>query len=147
MKRSSSTHRRQCPRPWRSNDLPPRLERLGVAWERPAEFRNVISLIGSFTNIRSGHVYPELVKTNERKPLRVFIQDGVNDNRNAKDVRLDWHVQNQAMVSALEEKGYDAKHIFGDGGHADDHGGALLPEILRWIWRDYLGVLRAKKKD
>jgi len=116
-----------------------------VAWERPAEFRNVISLIGSFTNIRGGHVYPDLVKSNERKPLRVFIQDGVNDNRNAKTPNRDWHLQNIAMVAALKEKGYDMTHVFGEGGHSDDHGGAILPDILRWIWRDYPGVLTAKK--
>ncbi|MCH1410303.1 MAG: esterase family protein, partial [Verrucomicrobiales bacterium] len=31
-----------------------------VAWERPDAFRKVISHIGSFTNIRGGHVYPAL---------------------------------------------------------------------------------------
>jgi enterochelin esterase-like enzyme len=108
-----------------------------VAWERPDEFRKVISLIGSFTDIRGGHVYPELVKKAEKKPLRIFLQDGVNDNRNANNPKRDWHLQNQAMVAALKEKGYDMKHEFGEGGHSDDHGGALLPDILRWLWRDY----------
>ena len=41
------------------------------------------------------------------------------------------------MVAALEEKGYDMTYVFGEGGHSDDHGGALLPDILRWMWRDY----------
>jgi enterochelin esterase family protein len=41
------------------------------------------------------------------------------------------------MVAALTEKGYDFKHVFGEGGHSDDHGGAILPDILRWLWRDY----------
>jgi enterochelin esterase-like enzyme len=108
-----------------------------VAWERPDAFRKVISLIGSFTNIHGGHVYPELVRKAERKPIRVFIQDGVNDNRNARDPRRDWHLQNQAMVTALTDKGYDLKSVFGEGGHSDDHGGAILPDILRWLWRDY----------
>jgi enterochelin esterase family protein len=108
-----------------------------VAWERPDRFRKVISLIGSFTNIRGGHVYPDLVRTNDRKPIRIFIQDGVNDNRNPRDTRRDWHVQNQAMVEALSERSYDLKYVFGEGGHSDDHGGAILPDILRWLWRDY----------
>jgi enterochelin esterase-like enzyme len=111
-----------------------------VAWERPDEFRKVISLIGSFTDIRGGHVYPDLVKKAEKKPIRIFIQDGVNDNRNAKNPTRDWHLQNQAMVAALKEKGYDLKYEFGDGGHSDDHGGVLLPDILRWLWRDYPSV-------
>jgi enterochelin esterase-like enzyme len=108
-----------------------------VAWERPNEFRKVISLIGSFTDIRGGHVYPDLVRKSERKPLRIFIQDGIHDNRNPRNPSRDWYLQNQAMVAALKEKGYDMTHVFGEGGHSDNHGGALLPDIMRWLWRDY----------
>jgi enterochelin esterase-like enzyme len=108
-----------------------------VAWERPDEFRKVISLIGSFTNLRGGHVYPDLVRKADKKPMRVFIQDGTRDNRNAGRPDRDWHLQNQAMVAALKEKGYDMTHVFGEGAHSDNHGGAILPDILRWIWRDY----------
>ncbi len=111
-----------------------------VAWERPEEFGKVISLIGSFTDIRGGHVYPDLVRKAEPKPIRVFVQDGVNDNRNEKNPKRDWHLQNEAMVAALKEKKYDFKYECGDGGHSDDHGGAIMPDILRWLWRDYPGV-------
>ena len=108
-----------------------------VAWERPDQFRKVISLIGSFTDLRGGHVYPELVRKADKKPIRVFIQDGTKDNRNAQRPTRDWHLQNQLMVAALGEKGYDMAHVFGDGTHSDNHGGAILPDILRWLWRDY----------
>ena len=111
-----------------------------VAWQRPDQFRNAISLIGSFTNIHGGHVYPQLVRDTALKPIRVFLQDGVNDLRSPNDLDRDWHLQNQAMVAALNEKKYDMAHVFGDGGHSDDHGGAILPEMLQWIWRDYPGV-------
>ena len=50
-----------------------------VAWERPDLFRKGLSHIGSFTNIRGGHAYPSLVRKTERKPIRVFLQDGSND--------------------------------------------------------------------
>ncbi len=108
-----------------------------VAWQRPDEFRNVISLIGSFTNIRGGHVYPDLVRETEKKPIRIFLQDGENDLVNQFG---SWFEQNQKMVAALEEKGYDMAYVFGKGGHSDDHGGAMLPLMLRWIWRDYPGI-------
>jgi len=108
-----------------------------VAWERPNEFRKVISAIGSFTNLRGGHVYPELVRKSERKPIRVYIQDGSFDNRNPNNPERDWYLQNQAMVAALKEKGYDFDHVFGEGSHSDNHGGAILPDILRWLWREY----------
>ncbi|WZO95710.1 alpha/beta hydrolase-fold protein [Isosphaeraceae bacterium EP7] len=107
-----------------------------VAWERPDAFRKVISLIGSFTDIRGGHVYPEMVLKAEKKPIRVFLQDGVLDNRNPKRPTRDWHLQNLAMIEALKSKGYDLKVEIGEGGHSDDHGGMLMPEILRWLWRD-----------
>ncbi len=115
-----------------------------VAWQRPDQFHKVISTIGSFTNIRGGHVYPDLIRTNEHKPLRIFLQDGVNDNRghrhnltNAYDAKWDWHAQNLKMAAALTEKNYDLNYCWGIGTHSNKQGGAMLPEMLRWLWRDY----------
>jgi enterochelin esterase family protein len=103
-----------------------------VAWERPNAFRKVLSQIGSFTNIRGGHVYPALLRKTERKPLRVFLQDGSNDLNN---LHGDWPLANQEMASALRFAGYDCRFEFGDGAHNGKHGGAILPESLRWLWR------------
>jgi enterochelin esterase family protein len=114
-----------------------------VAWERPDEFRNVISLIGSFTDIHGGHVYPDLVRKAERKPLRVFLQDGEQDNRNPRTPDRDWYLQNQKMIAAFKEKGYDFAAVVGKGGHSDDHGGAILPYMLRWVWRDHPDVAKS----
>ena len=44
-----------------------------VAWERPDQFGKVLSHIGSFTNIRGGHVYPALIRKTDRRPIRVFL--------------------------------------------------------------------------
>jgi len=103
-----------------------------VAWERPDQFRKVLSQIGSFTNIRGGHVYPALIRKTERKPLRVFLQDGANDLNNLFG---DWPLANQQMASALRFAGYDCRFEFGDGAHNGKHGGAILPDSLRWLWR------------
>lgn len=112
-----------------------------VAWQRPDAFRNVISMIGSYTNIHGGHVYPDLVRQTENKPIRIFLQDGENDITNQFG---SWYEQNKKMVAALKAKGYDMAHVFGKGGHSDDHGGAMLPQMLRWIWRDYPGLERSE---
>ena len=32
--------------------------------------------------------------------------------------------------------GYDVAHNWGTGAHNSQHGGAILPEALRWLWRD-----------
>ena len=115
-----------------------------VAWQRPDQFHKVISTIGSFTNIRGGHAYPELIRKSERKPIRIFLQDGVNDNRGrgrrgggTYDPQRDWHAQNIKMASALTEKGYDVNYCWGIGTHSNKQGGAIMPEMLRWLWRDY----------
>lgn len=112
-----------------------------VAWHRPDQFRNVISFIGSYTNIHGGHVYPDLVLAADKKPIRIFLQDGVNDLRRPDNLERDWHIQNQKMVAAFQEKKYDMAHVFGEGGHSDDHGGAMLPQMLRWTWRDHPEVV------
>src|SRR5262245_3766051 len=111
-----------------------------VAWERPEAFRRVYSAIGSFTNLRGGHVYPERVSKAEAKPIRVDLQDGVHDNRSPENLNPGWFLPNQKMAASLREKDYDYKYVLGAGGHADDHGGALLPDALRWLWRDHAAV-------
>jgi enterochelin esterase family protein len=103
-----------------------------AAWERPDYFQKVLSHVGSFANIRGGHVYPALIRKSERKPIRVFLQDGSNDLDNAFG---NWPLSNQQMAAALKYVGYDYKFEFGDGGHNGKHGGAILPGSLRWLWR------------
>ena len=103
-----------------------------VAWERPDSFRKVLSQIGSFTNIRGGHAYPALIRKTERKPIRVFLQDGSNDLNN---LHGNWPLANQEMASALAFTGYDFKFVLGTGNHSGRHGGVILPDSLRWLWR------------
>lgn len=116
-----------------------------VAWQRPDQFHKVLSTIGSFTNIRGGDAYPDLIRCTDKKPIRIYMLDGVNDNRRTRpgasstsyDPRRDWHAQNIRMVAALTEKGYDVNYCFGIGTHNGRQAGAALPEMLRWLWRDY----------
>ena len=105
-----------------------------VAWERPDQFGKVLSHIGSFTNIRGGHVYPALIRKTERKPIRVFLQDGSNDLNNRHG---NWPLANLQMAQALAFAGYDHRFVYGDGAHNGKHGGAILPDSLRWLWRDW----------
>lgn len=112
-----------------------------VAWERPDEFRKVLSWVGSFTNIASGktlreggHNYEALIrKTRPVKPIRVFLQDGANDLDNDNG---NWPLANQQMAKALQHSGYDYKFVYGQGFHSGKHGQAIFPDSLRWLWRD-----------
>jgi enterochelin esterase family protein len=106
-----------------------------VAWERPNDFRKVLSNVGSFTNLRGGYVYPERVLASEKKPIRVFLCDGRNDNRST-DPNRDWFYQNVRLMKALTEKGYDVNYTWGMNLHGQKFGGAILPEMMRWLWRD-----------
>ncbi len=104
-----------------------------VCWERPDAFRKCFTTVGSFTNIRGGNKYPELVRSSPKKPIRIFQQDGVNDIVNQFG---SWPEANKAMAAALQEQGYDHKFVFGEGVHSAKHGTALFPEAMRWMWRD-----------
>jgi enterochelin esterase-like enzyme len=103
-----------------------------VAWFKPDQFRKVYTTIGSFTNIRGGNKYPEMVRAAEKKPIRIFQQDGSNDIVNQFG---SWPEANKAMAAALTEKGYDHKFVMGEGTHNPKHGAAILPDALRWLWR------------
>lgn len=128
-----------------------------VAWHRPDAFRNVISMIGSYVSIGyqpatatrpmipGGDLYPGMIRKSPIRPIRIFLQDGSADLDNEHG---NWFLANQQMLASFlwanasaDKLGtpgarYDVKHVWGDGGHSDQHGGMLLPDILRWIWRD-----------
>lgn len=112
-----------------------------VAWERPDAFLKVLlSSVGSFANLRGGHVYPEKVLASPRKPIRVFLCDGRNDNRGLRqggthDPTRDWFYQNIRLMKVLTQKGYDVNYAWGMNGHGQKFGGAILPDMLRWLWR------------
>ncbi|HZZ77929.1 MAG TPA: alpha/beta hydrolase-fold protein [Gemmataceae bacterium] len=103
-----------------------------AAWQRPDMFSKVISHIGSFTNIRGGDRYPGIIRAAKKKDIRVFLQDGSNDLDNQAG---NWYLANLQMEAALKYGKYDYKTVWGDGKHSGIHGGAILPDTMRWLWR------------
>ncbi len=104
-----------------------------AAWERPDQFRKVLSTIGSFVNLAGGDAYPSLIRKTERKPLRVFLQDSSGDLDNRFG---NWPLANQQMNEALRYMGYDVRFDYVEGyGHNAQHGGSIFPDALRWLWR------------
>ena len=105
-----------------------------AAWSRPDQFRRVLSFIGSFVNLRGAQILPTLIRKFEPKPLRVFLQDGSNDN----DIYGgSWWIANQDMARSLEWSGYEVKFVKGTEAHNAKHGSAILPDALRWLWKDF----------
>src|SRR5437667_1682392 len=113
----------------------------GVAWERPNSFRKVLSNVGSFTNIRGGNAWPDIVRKSEKKPLRVFLVDGRNDNRGLRadgtyDQTRDWFYQNVRMQQALTENGYDVNSTWCIQRPGQKMLQTVFPDMMRWLWRD-----------
>jgi enterochelin esterase family protein len=111
-----------------------------VAWERPNAFRKVLSNVGSFTNIHGGDIYTDRVLQSRKKPIRIYLCDGRNDNRGMRngvyDQRWDWFYQNVRLKDALVKKGYDVNYSWGMNNHGQKFGGLILPDMMRWLWRD-----------
>ena len=84
-----------------------------AAWERPDQFRRVFTSVGTFVSLRGGNEYPTLVRKYEPRPIRIFLQDGSNDN----DLYAGgWWEANLDMYASLKFAGYDVKNLWGTGG-------------------------------
>jgi gluconolactonase len=105
-----------------------------AAWNRPDQFRRVITWVGSFGNFRGADRLPGLIRRTEPRPIRVFMQTGRQDLVNYAG---SWYLENPRMAAALEFAGNDVRIELGEDGHSNRHGASVLPETLRWLWRDY----------
>ena len=115
-----------------------------AAWQQPEQFSRVITWIGSFTSIQwhedpavpdGGQDYPEKILHEAHRNLRVWVQDGANDQENPK--YGSWPLANVRMANALKLKGYDFHFSFGVGPHSAGEGGVEFPEEMVWLWRGY----------
>ncbi|MFD2523696.1 SMP-30/gluconolactonase/LRE family protein [Emticicia soli] len=105
-----------------------------AAWERPDAFTRVFSAIGTYVGLRGANEYPTLIRKYEPKPIRVYLQDGIND---LNIYAGDWWKSNEMMERALTFAGYEVKHVWGEGAHNGKHGTAVFPDAMRWLWKDY----------
>jgi enterochelin esterase family protein len=112
-----------------------------AAWLHPEEFSRVLSTIGSYTSIQwhpgqidGGNVYPNKVRKEAKRNIRVWLQDGSEDLENDFG---SWPLQNIQLANSLKMKDYDFHLTFGNGTHNGADANAQLPESLSWLWRDY----------
>ena len=111
-----------------------------AAWQRPDAFRRVFSAIGTYVGLRGGNEFPVLIRKTEPKPIRVFLEDGRNDQNNYTG---NWFIANQDMLSAFEYAGYDVRHVWGDGEHNSRHATEVFPEAVTWLWSGYPAPIKA----
>lgn len=105
-----------------------------AAWERPDAFRRVFSAIGTYVGLRGADRYHTLLRKQEPKPLRIFLQDGTHD---LNIYAGDWWMANQTMERSLQFGGYEVQHIWGEGGHNGKHGTAIFADAMRYLWKDW----------
>lgn len=115
-----------------------------LAWERPDQFRRVFSAIGTFVGMRGGDRYPVLVRKTEPKPIRVFQQDGENDQWGGGPEVGDWWMGNVTLQRSLQFAGYDHQHVWGTGPHSGKHATAIFPDAMRYLWKDWPAPIKAQ---
>jgi enterochelin esterase-like enzyme/sugar lactone lactonase YvrE len=113
-----------------------------AAWNRPDQFHRVLSFIGTYVAMKGADELPALIRKTETKPIRLYLQDGKNDHIVAAEpygtfYAGSWPINNQVMYEALQYAGYDVHLEIGEGGHDMRQGGAIMPDALRWLWREY----------
>jgi len=82
-----------------------------------------MSFVGSYTNLRGGQIYSSLIRKTEPKPLRVFLQDGQNDQ---SIYGGNWFIGNRTWRRRFTYAGYDTSFVVGTEGHNNKHGSAIL---------------------
>ena len=112
-----------------------------AAWWKPEQFSRVLSRIGSFTSIQwkpgqldGGNIFPFAVRKQDKRNLRVWMQDGSGDLENEHG---SWPAQNINLANSLKMKGYDFHFSWGNGTHSRNGGHAELAEEMVWLWGDY----------
>jgi len=113
-----------------------------AAFLKPGEFSRVLSWIGSFAALQvspahpaGGAEYPIMARREAKRNIRVWLQDGAEDQENPR--AGSWPLANIHLANSLKLKGYDYHLSFGSGNHNQNQGAAELPESLTWLWRDY----------
>ena len=112
-----------------------------VAYNRPETFSRVYTVVGSFVALQwkpgeldGGNIYPFKVRREPKRNLRVWMNDGSEDQEANSG---SWPLQNIQLANSLKLKGYDFHFSFGGGSHHAALAASELPECLTWLWRDY----------
>ena len=112
-----------------------------VAYNHPESFSRVYTVVGSFVALQwrpgeldGGNIYPFKVRREPKRNLRVWMNDGSEDQEANSG---SWPLQNIQLANSLKLKGYDFHFSFGGGSHHAALAASELPQCLTWLWRDY----------
>jgi len=112
-----------------------------IAFNHPDNFSRVYTVVGSFVALQwkpgeldGGNIYPFKVRREPKRNLRVWMNDGSEDQEANSG---SWPLQNIQLANSLKLKGYDFHFSFGGGSHHAALAASELPACLTWLWRDY----------
>lgn len=105
-----------------------------AAWHRPDLFGKIYSGCGTFVHMRGGNSLQAIVRKHEPLSLRIYLQDGYTDSWNP--LFGSWYEANRILASALGFAGYDSAFDWAPGGHSIRRTTQILPDVLKWMWRD-----------
>ncbi|RYZ57489.1 MAG: hypothetical protein EOP07_09790 [Proteobacteria bacterium] len=118
-----------------------------MAWFRPDLYHRVYTYSGTFVNRITTPEHPYgawdypsfLIKDSEKKPIRVVLEAGENDNLITARIYNDWLLANRTMAQVLKAKGYHYRFQYAPGAkHIDRRVQAQeMPNNLIWLWRGY----------
>ena len=122
----------------------------------PELYHRILTYSGTFVNQQSPlnpdfphgawEYHDHLIAQSARKPLRIWMQVGENDNHSndPENTFHNWVLANRRMAAALQARGYHYQFVFCKGaGHVDRKAVAqTLPAALAWLWRGYPVKLR-----
>jgi len=120
-----------------------------MGWFHPELYHRILTYSGTFVNQQSPldpefphgawEYHDHLIAQSARKPLRIWMQVGENDNhsRDPESTFHNWVLANRRMAAALQARGYHCQFLFCKGaGHVDGRAVAqTLPGALAWLWR------------
>ncbi len=101
------------------------------SFNAPAVFDNLIH-DGSIPVTTGIFINPGVIP-----PAKEGQQPRKNRSYEIHNLHGSWPLANRQMAAALKFAGYDYKFVMGTGKHSSRHGGAIFPDTLRWIWRDW----------
>ncbi|MCJ1712929.1 alpha/beta hydrolase [Microbacterium sp. M1A1_1b] len=107
-----------------------------AAWCRPDGIGRVIAFNPSFAQMPDGNPFPTLLASEPRRQTRIVLHAAHRD-LHWNEPEGNWFAESLETAASLARAGYDFRLVLGDGGHSPNHGGVLLPDALRWLWRPH----------
>ncbi len=122
-----------------------------MAWFHPERYRRVVIFSPTFVNQQSPvdpanprgawEYHATLIPNSPKKPLRVWMQVGEQDNR-YQDEEGTWHnwvMAANRTAAAFKAKGYNYRYVFSkQAGHTDNRvREQTMAAALEYVWQDY----------